>query len=76
MNEVVFEPGTGLPHLNEVENQVNEVENVVYHVVNTPNVVDVVFYLSKEALMRCFERGEMLGGPRSPDLGERGLNEV
>ena len=65
MKEVVFEPGTWLPRLNEVENEVNEVdnelnevENVVYHVVYTPNLVEVVFYLSNEALTRCFEHGE------------------
>ena len=55
MNEVVFERGTWLPRLNEVENEVdnkvNEVENMVYHVVYTPNVVDVVFYLSNDLVV-------------------------
>ena len=43
--------------VNKVDNKVNEVEKVVYHVVYTANVVDMVFYLSNEALTRCFERG-------------------
>ena len=32
MNEVVFECGTWLPRLNEVENELNEVENEVNEV--------------------------------------------